>query len=166
VVTPQISHAAAAHMSSNEFSDYAADNVSAGRVGGKQLPLLPRAEHFAKWPDSITIPCGLSSTELLKLCGARYFFGTVSSLPTTRQPRADYLRQAGVNAMSDDQLYVERRPDGRYNVTKPNAKRPSAILPTQKEAIGKARELNPGGKPLVERVRNTSEGGRDKWRPA
>jgi hypothetical protein len=68
--------------------------------------------------------------------------------------------------VSDDQLYIERRPDGRYNVTKPNARRPSAVLPTQREAIDRARELNPGGRPVVERVRNTTRGGRDRWRSA
>jgi hypothetical protein len=40
------------------------------------------------------------------------------------------------------------------------------VLPTQREAIERARELNPSGRPLVERVRNTDRGGRDKWRKA
>ena len=38
------------------------------------------------------------------------------------------------------------------------------VLPTQAEAIERARELNPNVAPLVERVRNTDEGSRDKWR--
>lgn len=65
-----------------------------------------------------------------------------------------------------DQLFVERRPQGDYAVKKADAQRASAVLPTQAAAIERARELNPNGKPLVERVRNTTAGGRDKWRKA
>jgi hypothetical protein len=42
----------------------------------------------------------------------------------------------------------------------------SEVLPTQREAIQRAKELNPGKAPLVERVRDTARGGRDKWRKA
>ena len=62
------------------------------------------------------------------------------------------------------QLFVERRPEGDYAVRRPGSERASAVLPTQKEAIEKARELNPGVAPHVERVRDTEAGGRDKWR--
>lgn len=64
----------------------------------------------------------------------------------------------------EDQLFVERRPEGDYAVRRPNSERASAVLPTQAEAIERARELNPGKAPLVERVRNTGEGHPDKWR--
>lgn len=67
---------------------------------------------------------------------------------------------------SSDQLYVELRPQGDYAVRKPNSERASAVLPTQAEAIARARELNPSGRPLVERVRETVRGGRDQWRRA
>lgn len=66
--------------------------------------------------------------------------------------------------MSDEQLFVERRPEGDYAVRRPNAERASAVLPTQAEAIKRARELSPGKAPLVERVRYTSNGEPDKWR--
>jgi hypothetical protein len=66
--------------------------------------------------------------------------------------------------MSKDQLFVERRPQGDYAVKKGNADRASAVESTQAKAIEKARELNPGKAPLVERVRNTNVGDRDKWR--
>lgn len=66
--------------------------------------------------------------------------------------------------MSDDQLFVERRPEGDYAVRKGGADRASAVEPTQAEAIERARELNPGKSPLVERVRDTDAGHRDKWR--
>jgi uncharacterized protein YdaT len=64
----------------------------------------------------------------------------------------------------DDQLFVERRPEGDYAVRKPNSERASDVLPTQEEAIERARELNPGKAPLVERVRHTKDGKPDKWR--
>jgi hypothetical protein len=66
--------------------------------------------------------------------------------------------------MSNDPLFVERRPDGRYNVSKAHAERASAVTGTQKEAIDKARAMNPGGPIHVERVRNVETGHRDKWR--
>jgi hypothetical protein len=66
--------------------------------------------------------------------------------------------------MDDDQLFIERRPEGDYAVRRPNAARASDVLPTQAEAIERARELNPDKAPLVERVRHTSGGKPDKWR--
>jgi hypothetical protein len=57
--------------------------------------------------------------------------------------------------MDKKQLFVERRPEGDYAVRRPNSQRASAVLPTQAEAIGRARELEPGRQPLVERVRRT-----------
>lgn len=65
--------------------------------------------------------------------------------------------------MSNDEFFIERRDDGRYNVAKPNAQRPSAVTNTQAEAIQKAREMNPEAVRHVERVRNVGAG-RDKWR--
>jgi hypothetical protein len=65
---------------------------------------------------------------------------------------------------SQKPLFVERRTEGDYAVRKADSERASAIAPTQKEAIEKARELNPGSAPHVERVRDTKTGGRDKWR--
>ena len=67
--------------------------------------------------------------------------------------------------MTDKKLFVERRPEGDYAVRKPNSGRASAVLPTQAEAIERARELNRGESSiLVERVRNTTGGSPDKWR--
>ncbi len=65
--------------------------------------------------------------------------------------------------MSDDNFFIERRPDGRYNVSKPNAERPSAVTDTQAEGIGRARQMNPDAAIHVERVRDVGPG-RDKWR--
>jgi len=47
---------------------------------------------------------------------------------------------------------------------KGNSKRASDVPPTQAETIERARQLNPGHAPLVERVRTTSVGKPDKWR--
>jgi hypothetical protein len=68
--------------------------------------------------------------------------------------------------MSDDQLFVEQREQGDYAIRRGDSKRASAVLPTQAEAIERARDMNPGKAPLVEQVRNTSDGHRDKWRKA
>jgi len=61
-------------------------------------------------------------------------------------------------------LFVERRPEGDYAVRRPNSDRASAVCDTQAEAIDRARDLEPGTLPLVERVRNTNRGNPDKWR--
>ena len=61
-------------------------------------------------------------------------------------------------------LFVERRPEGDYAVRKPNSERASAVTPTQREAIERAKELNPKAATHVERVRNTNVGKPDKWR--
>lgn len=66
--------------------------------------------------------------------------------------------------MADKRIYVERRQQGDYAVRRPNSERASDVKPTQAEAIQRARELNPGVSPHVERVRNTSVGKPDKWR--
>jgi hypothetical protein len=66
--------------------------------------------------------------------------------------------------MAKRSLYVERRPQGDYAVRRPNSDRASDVKPTQREAIDRARELNPGHSPHVERVRYTDQGKPDKWR--
>jgi hypothetical protein len=66
--------------------------------------------------------------------------------------------------MSDDNLFIEQRDQGDYAVRKPGSERASAVEPTQKEAIERARELNPEAAIHVERVRNTTGGSPDKWR--
>lgn len=65
--------------------------------------------------------------------------------------------------MSKKELYVERRPEGDYAVRRPNSERASAVLPTQRQAIERAKELGVPN-PLVERVRHTNVGKPDQWR--
>ena len=66
--------------------------------------------------------------------------------------------------MADKRIFVERRAEGDYAVRRAGAERASAVELTQAKAIERARELNPGVTPHVERVRETNVGGRDKWR--
>jgi hypothetical protein len=61
-------------------------------------------------------------------------------------------------------IFVERRPQGDFAVRRLGSERASYVLPTQREAIERARELGPNRAPLVERVRDTASGSRDKWR--
>ena len=64
-------------------------------------------------------------------------------------------------------LYIERRKEqGDYAVKQANQAAPLATARTQAKAIEIAQRLNPEAKPDVERVRNTTKGGRDKWRKA
>jgi len=65
--------------------------------------------------------------------------------------------------MSKKELFVERRPAGDYKVLRAGAERASAVLPTQREAIQRAKELG-AERPIVERVRHTSVGKPDQWR--
>jgi hypothetical protein len=66
--------------------------------------------------------------------------------------------------MSNDDLFVERRPQGDFAVRRPNSARASAVAPTQAKAIAEARRLEPDANIHVERVRYTSGGKPDKWR--
>jgi uncharacterized protein YdaT len=68
--------------------------------------------------------------------------------------------------MAKGNVYVERRKDGEYAVRREGSGRASAIEPTQAKAIERAKELAPGVKPDVERVRHTSRGKPDQWRKA
>ncbi len=66
--------------------------------------------------------------------------------------------------MDKNRLFVEQRERGDYAVRRPNSARASAVAPTHREAIERARQLNPDKPPLVERIRNIKTGGRDQWR--
>jgi hypothetical protein len=67
---------------------------------------------------------------------------------------------------SRNHYFIEQTPSGEYATRARGAERASAISETQREAIERAREFNPNDRPDVERVRNTSNGTRDKWRKA
>lgn len=59
-------------------------------------------------------------------------------------------------------LYIERRSEGDYAVRRGGSERASVTAPTQKKAIEKAQRLDPKAAILVERVRDTKVGRRDK----
>lgn len=63
-------------------------------------------------------------------------------------------------------IYVEQREEGDYAVRREGSDRASAIERTQQKAIERAREMNPGVAPDVERVRHTNKGKPDQWRKA
>jgi hypothetical protein len=65
---------------------------------------------------------------------------------------------------SPKKLYVEQREEGDYAVRRQGSDRASDVKPTLAEAIERAEEIDPDAAILVERVRDTSKGGRDKWR--
>ncbi len=60
-------------------------------------------------------------------------------------------------------LYVERLPNMNYGVKETHDKKPLVTAVTQAKAIEKAQKMNPK-ELLVERVRMTDRGSRDKWR--
>jgi len=66
--------------------------------------------------------------------------------------------------MADDNLFIEKRVQGDFAIRKTNSQRASAVAPTQKEAIAKAKDINRDAAIHVERVRKTSDGSPDKWR--
>jgi hypothetical protein len=66
--------------------------------------------------------------------------------------------------MANEKMFIERRQQGDYAVRRPNSERASAVAPTQSQAIERAGQIAPNARILVERVRDTSVGGRDQWR--
>lgn len=66
--------------------------------------------------------------------------------------------------MTKKEIFVERRSQGDYAIRRPGSDRASAVEPTQSRAIDRAGQIAPNAHVLVERVRNTSVGSRDKWR--
>jgi hypothetical protein len=66
--------------------------------------------------------------------------------------------------MAKKEIFIERRPQGDYAIRRPGSDRASGVEPTQSEAIERAGEIAPDSTILVERVRTTTVGGRDKWR--
>lgn len=68
--------------------------------------------------------------------------------------------------MAKGDVYIEQRPEGDYAVRREGSQRASAVAPTQGEAIEIAKEMFPGVRPDVERVRHTNVGKPDQWRKA
>ncbi len=62
-----------------------------------------------------------------------------------------------------NELFVTRREDGRYNVLRPDAERASAVTDTQRQAIDRAKEIEPDAAIHIQRVRSNPPGP-DKFR--
>lgn len=62
------------------------------------------------------------------------------------------------------EIYILRRESGDYAVRRPGSERASAILRTRDEAVSWVREYIPDAVIYVESIRETSVGGRDRWR--
>jgi hypothetical protein len=97
----------------------------------------------------------------------------MKNMTTAEKPARHAKRVApGGNTKSDngDDLWHEsmnstlRREQGDYAVRRPGSGRASDVAQTQAEAIEHADEIDPKAAIHVERVRDTSVGGRDKWR--
>jgi hypothetical protein len=65
--------------------------------------------------------------------------------------------------MAKKVLFVEQRPDHKYNVIEKGNSKPLAVTNTQAKAIQKAQKIAPDAGLHVERVRDVGPG-RDKWR--
>ena len=66
--------------------------------------------------------------------------------------------------MNDNRFFIEQREQGDFAIRRPKSDRASDVLPTQKEAIERAKEIDPSASILVERIRHTDRGNPDKWR--
>jgi Uncharacterized protein conserved in bacteria (DUF2188) len=87
----------------------------------------------------------------------------VTPIPTLEE-FGENLGLSKARQKSLNPIFVERRPQGDYAIRRRGAERPSHVLPTQREAVDRAREISPNATILVERVRDTSRGSGDKWR--
>ena len=67
--------------------------------------------------------------------------------------------------MPDKKVYIERDPKTEKYLIREGGE-VQGTKKTQKEAINFAHKKFPEHKPLVERVRDTKDGKRDKWRHA
>ena len=76
------------------------------------------------------------------------------------------FRGLALSFPSMSHIYIERNPQGIYEVKEKGNPKPVAVAPTQKEAEQKANKLYPGVGLDVERVRHTDKGEPDKWRKA
>jgi hypothetical protein len=89
---------------------------------------------------------------------------TITTPIPTLEEFADDLGLTKARQRSLAPIFIERRPQGDYAVRRGNSQKASRVYPTQREAVEKARDLNPSGTILVERVRGRSVGARDQFR--
>lgn len=65
---------------------------------------------------------------------------------------------------NNGQFYIEQRDSGDFAVRRGGSERASAIKSTQRDAIERARQIDPDAPVHVERVRHTNIGHPDQWR--
>src|SRR2546430_2445607 len=83
----------------------------------------------------------------------------------SRRRRPHKPSAQGGTAQMSGKMFIERREqEGDYAIRRPDAARISDHKSTQAKAIERAREIDPKAAILVERVRNTNKGHRDKLR--
>jgi putative zinc finger/helix-turn-helix YgiT family protein len=147
------------------FEKYESGEITPSSAMVRLLLLAARRpELFQKTPDTVEETQIIRNT-VLNSSIAPIYQQIYSSQPE-RDQRVQYGYITADRPMSKDQLFVERRPQGDYAIRRVNSERVSDVRPTQAQAIARAKELNPGHRPLVERVRNTTRGKPDKWRRA
>ena len=100
------------------------------RLGMDQNALARKAGTSRKW--LVEVERGKPGAEI------GLILRTLKSLEISIDVEAD----SSVETSSQVKLFVERRPQGDYAVRKANSERASDVLPTQREAIERARELN------------------------
>ena len=104
------------------------------KLGMDQISLAKRAGTSRKW--LVEVEQGKPRAEI------GLILRTLKSLEISIDVEAD----SPVETSSQVKLLVERRSQGDYAVRRPDSERASDVLPTQSEAIERARELNPKAK--------------------
>ena len=104
------------------------------KLGMDQLSLAKKAGTSRKW--LVEVEQGKPGAEI------GLILRTLKSLEISIDVEAD----SPVETSSQVKLLVERRSQGDYAVRRPDSERASDVLPTQSEAIERARELNPKAK--------------------
>ena len=65
---------------------------------------------------------------------------------------------------NENHYYVEQGEDGKYRGTRGGADRAGYVADTQTEVVQEIQKAHPDAPIHIERVKNTSVGGRDQWR--
>ncbi len=99
-------------------------------LGMDQAALAKKAGTSRKW--LVEVERGKPGAEI------GLILRTLKSLEISIEVEAD----SSVETFSPVKLFVERRPQGDYAVRRSSSERASDVLPTQREAIERARELN------------------------
>ena len=100
------------------------------RLGMDQIALAKKAGTSRKW--LVEVERGKPGAEI------GLILRTLKSLEISIDVEAD----SSVETSPQVKLFIERRPQGDYAVRRPSSERASNVLPTQREAIKRERELD------------------------